>query len=85
MYIYICIFIYIKYIYINIANIYIYMLYIAYIYIANMASGPTTLWQIGGKVATMTDFIFLGSKITADSDCSYESKRCLLLGRKGQT
>ena len=50
-----------------------------------MASGPTTPWQIGEKVATMTDFIFLGSKITADSDCSYEIKRCLPLGRKTMT
>ena len=48
-----------------------------------MASGPFTSWQIdGGKVETETDFIFLGSKITADSDCSHEIKRCLLLGRK---
>ena len=48
-----------------------------------MASGPNTSWQIdGGKMETMTDFIFLGSKITADGDCSYKIKRCLLLGRK---
>ena len=48
-----------------------------------MASGPITSWQIGGEtVETESDFIFLGSKITADGDCSHESKRCLLLGRK---
>ena len=48
-----------------------------------MASGPITSWQIdGGKVETVTDFIFLGSKITADGDCSHEIKRHLLLGRK---
>ena len=48
-----------------------------------MASGPTTSWQIDGKtVETVTDFILGGSKITADSDCSHEIKRCLLLGRK---
>ena len=48
-----------------------------------MASGPITSWQIEGeKVATVTDFIFLGSKITANSDYSHEIKRCLLLGRK---
>ena len=48
-----------------------------------MASNPINLWQIdGGKVETVTDFIFLGCKITADSDCSYEIKRCLLLRRK---
>ena len=47
-----------------------------------MASGPITSWQIDGEtVETMTDFTFLGSKITADSDCSHESKRCLFLGR----
>ena len=47
------------------------------------ASGPTTSWQIDGEVMeTVTDFIFLGSKITADGDCSHEIKRCLLLGRK---
>ena len=48
-----------------------------------MASGPITSWQIdGGKVETVTDFLFLGSKITADSDCSHEIKRHLLLGKK---
>ena len=48
-----------------------------------MASGPITSWQIDGEtVETMTDFIFWGSKITADGDCSHEIKRCLLLGRK---
>ena len=47
-----------------------------------MASSPITSWQIyGGKVETVTEFIFLGSKITADSDCSHEIKRHLLLGR----
>ena len=51
-----------------------------------MASGPTTLWQIDGEtVETVADFIFLGSKITADGDCSHEIKRCLLLGRKVMT
>ena len=51
-----------------------------------MASGPITLWQIDGeKVERVTDFIFLGSKITADGDCSHEIKRCLLLGRKAMT
>ena len=51
-----------------------------------MASGPITLWRIEGeKVETVTDFIFLGSKITADGDCSHEIKRCLLLGRKAMT
>ena len=51
-----------------------------------MASGPTTLWQIDGEtVETMRNFIFLGSKITADGDCSYEIKRHLLLGRKVMT
>ena len=51
-----------------------------------MASSPNTSWQIDGKtVETMTDFIFLGSKITADGDCSHEIKRCLLLGRKLMT
>ena len=50
-----------------------------------MASGPITLWQIDGEtMETETDFIFLGSKIT-DGDCSYEVKRCLLLGRKPKT
>ena len=48
-----------------------------------MASGPITSWQIDGE--TMADFIFLGSKITADGDCSYEIKRRLLLGRKVMT
>ena len=48
-----------------------------------MASSPIISWQIDGEtVETMTDFIFLGSKITADGDCSHEIKRCLLLGRK---
>ena len=48
-----------------------------------MASGPMTSWQTDReKVETVTDFIFLGSKITADGDCSQEIKRCLLLGRK---
>ena len=48
-----------------------------------MASGPITSWQIGGKtMETVRDFIFLGSKITADSDCSHEIKRHLPLGRK---
>ena len=50
-----------------------------------MASGPITSWQIGKKVETVTDFIFLGSKITADGDYSYEIKRCLLLRRKAMT
>ena len=51
-----------------------------------MASGPITLWQIDGEtMETVTNFIFLGSKITADDDCSYEIKRCLLLGRKAMT
>ena len=51
-----------------------------------MASSPITSWQIeGGKVETVTDFIFLGSKITADGDCSHEIKRHLLLGRKAIT
>ena len=48
-----------------------------------MASGPITSWQIDGE--TVADFIFLGSKITADGDCSDEIKRCLLLGRKAMT
>ena len=49
-------------------------------------SGPITSWQIDGKTMEMvTDFIFLGSKITADGDCSHEIKRCLLLGRKAMT
>ena len=48
-----------------------------------MASGPITSWQIDGEtVETVADLIFLGSKITADGDCSREIKRCLLLGRK---
>ena len=48
-----------------------------------MASNPITSWQIyGKKVETVTDFVFLGSKITADGDCSHEIKRRLLLGRK---
>ena len=49
-----------------------------------MASGPITSWQMkdGETVETVTDFIFLGSKITTDGDCSHEIKRCLLLGRK---
>ena len=51
-----------------------------------MASGPITSWQIDGeKVETVSDFIFEGSKITADDDCSHEIKRCLLLGRKAMT
>ena len=51
-----------------------------------MASGPITSWQIdGGTVGTVTDFIFWGSKITADGDCSHEIKRHLLLGRKAMT
>ena len=48
-----------------------------------MASGPITSWQIDGEtMETVTDFIFLGSKITADGDCSHEIKRCLLLERE---
>ena len=51
-----------------------------------MASGPITSWQIDGEaMETVTNFIFLGSKITADGDCSHEIKRCLLLGRKAMT
>ena len=51
-----------------------------------MASSPITLWQIDGEtMETMTDFISGGSKITADSDCSHEIKRCLLLERKAMT
>ena len=51
-----------------------------------MASGPISSWQIDGEIMeTVTDFIFLGSKITADGDCSHEIKRCLLLGRKAMT
>ena len=50
-----------------------------------MASGPITSWQIDGEtMETMTDFIFSGSKITADGDCSHEIKRCLLLGKKAK-
>ena len=48
-----------------------------------MASGPTTSWQIDGE--TLANFIFLGSKITVDGDCTHEIKRCLLLGRKVMT
>ena len=48
-----------------------------------IASGPITSWQVDGeKLEIVTDFIFLGSKITADGDCSHKIKRCLLLGRK---
>ena len=51
-----------------------------------MASGPITSWEIDGKtVETVSDFIFGGSQITADGDCSHEMKRCLLLGRKVMT
>ena len=51
-----------------------------------IASGPITSWQINGEtMETVTDFIFLGFKITADDDCSHEIKRCLLLGRKAMT
>ena len=51
-----------------------------------MASGPITSWQIDGEtMETVSDFIFLGSKITADDDCRHEIKRCLLLGRKALT
>ena len=51
-----------------------------------MASGPITSWQIFGEIMeTVRGFIFLGSKITADGDCSHEIKRCLLLGRKAMT
>ena len=54
-----------------------------------MASSPITSWQIDGEtvetVETVADFIFLGSKITADGDCSYETKRRLLLGKRGMT
>ena len=51
-----------------------------------MASCPITLWQINGeKMETVTNFIFLDSKITADGDCSHEIKRCFLLGRKAMT
>ena len=51
-----------------------------------MVSSPITSWQIDGEtMGTVTDFIFFGSKITADGDCSHEIKRCLLLGRKAMT
>ena len=51
-----------------------------------MASGPITSWQTDGeKMETVTDFIFLGSKVNADGDCSHEIKRCLLLERKAMT
>ena len=51
-----------------------------------VASGPITSWEIDGETEeTMSDFIFLGSQITADGDCSHERKRCLLLGRKVMT
>ena len=51
-----------------------------------MVPGPITSWQIDGQtMETMTDFIFLGSKTTADGDCGHEIKRCLLLGRKAMT
>ena len=51
-----------------------------------MASSPITLWEIDGEtMETVTDFIFLGSKVTADGDCSHEIRRCLLLGRKAMT
>ena len=51
-----------------------------------MASSPITSWQIDGEtMETVTGFIFLGSKITVDSDCSHEIKKCLLLGRKSMT
>ena len=51
-----------------------------------MTSNPITPWQIDGEtVETVKDFIFMGSKITADGDCSHETKRCLLLGRKSMT
>ena len=51
-----------------------------------MASGPITAWHINGEtMETVTDFIFGGSKITADGDCSHEIKRCLFLGRKAMT
>ena len=51
-----------------------------------MASGPITSWQIDGEtMETVIDFIFLGSKVTANDDCSHEIKRCLLLGRKVMT
>ena len=51
-----------------------------------MASGPITSWEIDGEtVETVSDFVFWGSKMTVDSDCSHEIKRCLLLGRKART
>ena len=51
-----------------------------------MASGPTTSWEIDGEtMEIVSEFIFLGSKITTDGDCSHEIKRCLLLGRKVMT
>ena len=50
----------------------------------SMACSPITLWQIHGTTMETRDFIFLGSKITADGDCSHEIKRCLLLGRKSK-
>ena len=51
-----------------------------------MASGPITSWQIDGEIMeTVTDFIFLGSQVTTDGDCSHEIKSCLLLGRKVMT
>ena len=51
-----------------------------------MATSPTTSWQIDGQIVeTVTEFIFFGSKITVDGDCSHEIKRCLLLGRKAVT
>ena len=51
-----------------------------------MASGPITSWQVDGEtMETVSDFIFLGSKITADGDCNHKIKRCLLLGRKAMT
>ena len=51
-----------------------------------MASGPITSWQVDGEIMeTVVDFIFLGSKITSDGDCSHKIKRCFLLGRKAMT
>ena len=50
-----------------------------------MVSGPITSWKNGEQMETVTDYIFLGSKITEDGDCSHEIKRCLLLGRKAMT
>ena len=50
-----------------------------------MALGPITSWKMDGETETVSDFIFLGSKITADGDCSHEIKRCLFLGRKAMT